>query len=108
MALLVFNVAVYAHVTWKVFIQPHDFSCTLFPDRIRCCCPDDSMGATFDIPLTELRAIRKDTMGEGASRFYLVTSDGGEHWLTGNFGNPAAAFAAELKSRCPRIQWTET
>lgn len=106
--LLAFNLAMFGHSTWKVYNQTHDFVCTLHRDRISCQCPDDTMGATFDLPLSQVREIRRESGMEGSSKYVLVMDDGKEYWLTGNFGNPAAALARELRKICPDATWRET
>jgi hypothetical protein len=65
------------------------------------------MGATFDLPLSQVREIRKESGSEGPSKYVLVTVDGKEFWLTSNFGNPAARFARELRRICPDVMWRE-
>jgi hypothetical protein len=106
-ALLIFNLAMFGHSSWKVYSQSKDFSCALYRNRICCECPDDTAGNTFDIPLAHIREIRRKSGGEGADKYTLVTADGHEYWLTSNFGNPAGAFARELKVACPHTTWIE-
>ena len=105
--LLVFNLAMFGHSIWKVYNQPGDFACILDHRRIRCECPDDTMGATFDVPLSNVREIRRESGFEGASKYVLVTIDSKEYWLTGNFGNPAGRFIRELRSLCPDAKYCE-
>ena len=101
--LLVFNLIMYAHSTYKVWMQPNDFRCSLHVDRICCECPDATMGSTFDLPFTELREIREEPRMEGGPKYVLVSTDGVEYWLTEYFGNPAWRFVREIRKLCPKL-----
>ncbi len=107
LGLLALNLAMFGHSTWKVYKQPGDFRCVLDYQGIRCDCPDDTMGATFDVPLSTVREIRQESGMEGGSEYVLVTTDGKEHWLTGNFGNPVSRFVRELRRLCPGARYCE-
>ena len=107
-ALLVFNLVMFGHSSWNVYTQTKDFSCTLYRDRICCECPDDTAGRTFEIPLAEVREIRRKSESDFADKYTLVTADGHEYWLTSNFGNPAGAFAREIRVACPTAKWCES
>lgn len=88
-------------IVWK---QPHGFTCMLWPDRIACHCPDATLGSTFDLPLERIIEIREDEIGD-SRKLVLVATDGGEYWLTSNFGNPDMSFACAIVEQCPKVRW---
>jgi len=56
-ALFVVNFAFGSHTLWAAAKQPNDFECELTDNAIRCVCPVNGMGATFDIALDDLEGI---------------------------------------------------
>lgn len=101
--LLIFNLIFFGHTTYVVWSQPGDFRCTLFSDRINCECPDATMGSTFDLALSDLKEIRQRPGMESSNEFLLIDNNGGEHWLTSNFGNPAWRFVEAIKTQRPEV-----
>src|SRR5262245_38766440 len=51
------NGAMFSWMAWETSRQPHGFTCTLTRERIRCTCPVQGTGDSFDISLLELKEV---------------------------------------------------
>ncbi|HBE67742.1 MAG TPA: hypothetical protein DDW52_06290 [Planctomycetaceae bacterium] len=98
------NLIMYPLASYAVWNQSGDFNCLLTNDRIFCECPDNTMGASFDLPLNHLLEIREDFRMQGGPQYFLVCKNGAEYPLSNNFGNPAWKFVEAIQEICPSVR----
>lgn len=99
------NFALGSYTLWAAAKQPNDFECELTETAIRCVCPVNGMGSTFDIAIDELKGI--EAIGDDPPRIELLNCNGTRVWLTSNFGNPARQFVSQLRTLCPDLEYVE-
>jgi hypothetical protein len=84
---------------YDAITKRRDFLCAIDRGRIRCECPSESTGSSFDLAIAELACIEIND-----DRVTLLTKTGEKYWLTSNYGNPAGRFVRALVKVNPDVE----